>query len=292
MPASDEQEDRASRTRPSSRARGRGRRAGRRSRASSTLSSAQSARRRRARVRRPAIARARATRSRSPARAGRRRGRCGRRARRSRARPPPARGPPPCEPAQASAELDVLAGGQDAREARGLADDADVRAPEGGALVATERERRRRRRGPRPRRGVSRPARSARSVDLPEPDGPVTTVSVPGAKIASTALERRLAPYRRVTPAPRRRRRRSSGGRRALACLRTDRQGGARSHPVRGARPRARRSRRLAASPRARAASRRGRSRPCPPRARRSSPTRPSRTRTTRSAIDVESDRG
>ncbi len=51
-----------------------------------------------------------------------------------------------------------------------------------------------------PSSGVSRPASSARSVDFPEPEGPVTTVSVPGSKVASTRSRAVSRPKRRDTP--------------------------------------------------------------------------------------------
>ena len=101
----------------------------------------------------------------------------------------------PVDPAERQRELDVLDGREHAGEPRRLPDDADPRGAERGPRVAVERreghavdER------PRPSSGRSSPARSARSVDLPEPDGPVTTVSVPGANIASKCSSAVCAP--------------------------------------------------------------------------------------------------
>ena len=43
-----------------------------------------------------------------------------------------------------------------------------------------------------PSSGTSSPAISESSVDFPDPDGPVTTVSRPGANVARDRVERRL----------------------------------------------------------------------------------------------------
>src|SRR6478609_5395374 len=46
----------------------------------------------------------------------------------------------------------------------------------------------------RPPVGRSRPAAQLRSVDLPEPDGPMTAVKVPGAKARSTPARAATTP--------------------------------------------------------------------------------------------------
>ena len=51
-----------------------------------------------------------------------------------------------------------------------------------------------------PSSGTSSPASRCRSVVLPEPDGPVTTVSFPGANVASSRSNGVADPYRFVSP--------------------------------------------------------------------------------------------
>ena len=91
-------------------------------------------------------------------------------------------------------ELDVLARAEEAGEARRLADERDP--CRGGSGPA------RRGRAPRattpsittaPASGTSRPASERESVDLPEPDGPVTTASRPGANVGRDRGERDVA---------------------------------------------------------------------------------------------------
>ncbi len=145
---------------------------------------------------RPAIARASATRSRSPAES------------RSTARSAWSASPTigervhrplarlePVDLAERQRELDVLAGGEHPGEARHLADDADPIAAERRPLRPGRAPRaRRRRRRPRPRRACRAPRAARGASTCPSPDGPVTTVSVPGREHAVEVLEGRLVP--------------------------------------------------------------------------------------------------
>ena len=90
----------------------------------------------------------------------------------------------PVDVSERERELDVLARREQPR-GPALADDADALAAERRAPVAVEVGEPDAVDDTSPSSGVSSPASSASSVDLPEPDGPVTTVSVPGGKTPS-----------------------------------------------------------------------------------------------------------
>ena len=123
-----------------------------------------------------------------------------------RARPrraPRVRQPPrPGEPRSSSAELGVLAGAEERDEPERLADEGDRAPPQLGAAGAVERRpATRRRRATSPSSGISSPASRCSSVVLPEPDGPVTTVSLPGRERRVEPLERRRRPVPLRQPA-------------------------------------------------------------------------------------------
>ena len=193
--------------------------------------------------------------------------------------------------AERESELDVLAGGEEAGEPRCLADDRD-------AVAAQRRARRRGRattgRCPRarisPSSGTSIPVRSARSVDLPEPEARPPPSAHPARRSRSrrrerpgrrTACETPLA--RRGTPRAHRAERRSRRGRRVSS-----------GHRVQLDDPFAATIRARSWIPAARRVSSGIRSHPPAPTTAvsdspwRSSLTRPSRMWTTRSAISVE----
>ena len=89
--------------------------------------------------------------------------------------------------AEREAELDVLTRGEEAGEPRRLADDSDVFAPKRARAARSSDDTTVSARRTSPSSGTSMPVRRARSVDLPEPDGPTTTVSLPGSNVALTS---------------------------------------------------------------------------------------------------------
>ena len=229
-----------------------------------------------------AIARASATRSRSPAESAST-GRSARSARPTMASASIARSraSTPSTPRSARRELDVLARG--VRRPRAPASARRPRCGRGGTLPAPRGRApraRRRRSTISPSSGVSSPASSARSVDFPEPDGPVTAVSIARARTAasrcSSATSRPVAPAHAAGLDDRAGRRQRSldgsvddrGARRRGRAQLDD--ASADADDARG-----RRCRRREATPRGHAASRRGRSRSS--RRRRGAPRRPGR---------------
>ncbi len=117
----------------------------------------------------------------------------GPRARRRRARRAPRRGQPAA--GEPRGQRDVLRGGQRREQVEGLEDEADALAAQPGQRPLAERARARRRRGARcPEVGRSSPAADCSSVDLPEPDGPITAVNVPRAKSSVTPSSARTTP--------------------------------------------------------------------------------------------------
>ena len=91
----------------------------------------------------------------------------------------------PVDAADREPQLDVLARGEEAREPGRLADERDRVAAEAGPGIAIERRTSTgRRSAPRPHPAGRARETSESSVDLPEPDGPVTTESRPGANVA------------------------------------------------------------------------------------------------------------
>ena len=85
-------------------------------------------------------------------------------------------------------QRDVLVGGQRRQQVEGLEHEADALAADLGQLACRRACRGRCRRGRRgPDVSVSRPARQCMSVDLPEPDGPMTAVRRPAGRPTVTS---------------------------------------------------------------------------------------------------------